>query len=130
MYVRRAFGNATEDRVSGVVTKAHIGGLVSGLIGGLGVGALLGAGWTGVIILALIGGVAGVVSALRVRGMTVRERVWLRLRFQVRQTRGHTVVPPSASLAAIPRGMGGHTLVLEGRVVARPYDPGPVSEAV
>lgn len=129
MYVRRAFGNASEDRVSGVVTKAHIGGLISGLIGGLGVGTLLGAGWTGVIVLALVGGVVGVVSALRVGGMTVRERVWLRLRFQVRQTRNQTAVPPSASLAAIPRGRGGHTLVLEGRVVARPYDPLPVVEA-
>ena len=127
MYVRRAFGHGGEDRVSGMVTKAHVSGLISGAIGGLGLGALLGGGWTGAIVLALIGAVLGVGSALRVRGMTVRERVWLRMLFQIRQARHHTTVPPSVSLSAISGTGGGRTLVLEGRVVARPYSSEPVT---
>lgn len=120
MYIRRAFGQSSEDRVSGLVTKANMAGFIVGLISGLITGAaLFGISWSALLV-ALLFTIVGVALSIRTGGLNVLQRLWLRFNYGVRRILRATLVPPSRQPVPTMQDL---TIVIDGEVVARPYRP-------
>lgn len=119
-YTRQPFGQSGEDRISGIITRAHVHGAIAGAVGGLGVASLLGLGWGASILLLMVGALFGVVLVIRIQGLTLLERVGLRLGYQLRRWRGSTAVPPTSHTTSDARP--DVHVVYGGTVIARAID--------
>ena len=122
-------GGVGQDRQISILTTANIGGgaivalvtwQASGLIGIT--GPWLSARWVIQTILIVLGAVAGVVLTTRWGGLSLLERIQLRIGYQMRQVAGDHILTPEAP-ASSPDQRSMLTLYREGRVVARPYNP-------
>ena len=101
-YVRQAFGNAGEDRVSGLIAKKHITGAMSGAIGGLGLGMLVWGLSVTTGVLGLVGGVGGLIIMIDVGGLRLLDRLQLWAGYLLRRLAGATGVPPSSRFGRWP----------------------------
>jgi hypothetical protein len=122
-------GGVGQDRQISILTTANIGGAAIGALvtwqgtGMLGVsGPWLSGLWTVQTVLTLLGTVIGVALTTRWSGMSMLDRLQLRMGYQMRQIAGEHLLAPEA-LAASRDQRGMVTLYREGRVVARPYQP-------
>ena len=118
-YVRQAFGNAGEDRVSGLIAKKHITGAMSGAIGGLGLGMLVWGLSVTTGVLGLLGGVGGLIIMIDVGGLRLLDRLQLWAGYLLRRLAGATGVPPSSSIRALATTP---TITYDGDIIARPYE--------
>ena len=118
-YVRQAFGNAGEDRVSGLIAKKHITGAMSGAIGGLGLGMLVWGLSVTTAVLGLLGGVGGLIIMIDVGGLRLLDRLQLWAGYLLRRLAGATGVPPSSSIRALATTP---TITYDGDIIARPYE--------
>jgi hypothetical protein len=122
-------GGVGQDRQISILTTANIGGgaivalvtwQATGLIGIT--GPWLSGLWLVQTVLILLGAVTGVVLTTRWGGLSLLDRIQLRIGYQMRQVAGDRILTPEAP-ASSPDQSGMLTLYREGRVVARPYHP-------
>jgi hypothetical protein len=122
-------GGVGQDRQISILTTANIGGgaivalvtwQATGLIGIT--GSWLSGLWLVQTVLILLGAVAGVVLTTRWAGLSLLDRIQLRIGYQMRQVAGDHILTPEAPTSS-PDQSGMLTLYREGRVVARPYHP-------
>jgi hypothetical protein len=122
-------GGVGQDRQISILTTANIGGgaivalvtwQATGLIGIT--GSWLSGLWLVQTVLILLGAVAGVVLTTRWGGLSLLDRIQLRIGYQMRQVAGDHILTPEAPTSS-PDQSGMLTLYREGRVVARPYHP-------
>ena len=118
-YVRQAFGNAGEDRVSGVIAKKHITGAMGGAVGGLGLGMLVWGLSGTTVLVGLLGGVGGLILMIEVGGMRLLDRLQLWTSYLLRRLAGATGVPPSSPIRALAHTP---TITYDGDIIARPYE--------
>ena len=122
-------GGVGQDRQISILTTANIGGgailaLVTWqLTGFVGLtGPWLSGLWLVQTALIVLGAAAGVALTTRWGGLSLLDRIQLRISYQMRQFAGDHILTPEAPAASLDqRGM--LTLYREGRVVARPYTP-------
>ena len=118
-YVRQAFGNAGEDRVSGLIAKKHITGAMGGAVGGLGLGMLVWGLSGTTVLVGLVGGVGGLILMIEVGGMRLLDRLQLWTSYLLRRLAGATGVPPSSPIRALAHTP---TITYDGDIIARPYE--------
>lgn len=118
-YIRQAFGNAGEDRVSGLIAKKHITGAMSGAVGGLGLGMLLAGLSVTTALVGLMCGVGGFILMIEVGGMRLLDRLQLWGGYVLRRLAGATGVPPSSPIRALATTP---TITYDGDIIARPYE--------
>lgn len=122
-------GGVGQDRQFSIITTANIGGaVIAGLIiwqltGVLGItGSWFSARWWIQMILIVLAAVLGVILTTRWSGLSLLDRIQLRIDFQLRLLAGDHILAPEASMSS-PNYSGMFTLVRNGKVVARPYTP-------
>ncbi len=122
-------GGVGQDRQLSILTTANIGGAAIGALVTWQGSSMLGLSgpwlsglWTVQAVLIVLGTVIGAVLTTRWSGMSMLDRLQLRMGFQLRQIAGEHVLTPEA-LASSPDQRGMVTLYRAGRVVARPYQP-------
>ena len=122
-------GGLGQDRQLSVLTTANIGGAAivalvawqaAGLVGLS--GPWFSVRWWIQAALILGGAALGVALTTRWGGLSMLDRIQLRLGYQMRRLAGEVVLAPEAP-ASTPDQRSFTTLYRDGRVVARPYDP-------
>jgi hypothetical protein len=122
-------GGVGQDRQISILTTANIGGgaivalvtwQASSLLGIT--GPWLSGLWLTQTILIVLGAVTGVVLTTRWGGLSLLDRIQLRIGYQMREVVGDHMLTPEAP-ASSPDQHAMVTLYRAGRVVARPYTP-------
>lgn len=129
-------GDSGDERVISIVTRTNVYALLFGLalsalvvsVSGLGRGGMGTAGWWFQAALVLGGGVLCALSTVRLRGLSLAERLWLRAGYELRRRSGKTRIVPAREGTGQTGARTFGPVLRDGKIIARGYDPARTSE--